>query len=251
MKNSNAWQNTLNGRSVLAISAMLLLGTQAPIVLAEQITIDTNTLLINGTTSLNGASFIALRRSDTVAEFLFRDNLVIRPGDVVAAIGPYGVVLHSARDVTIGAGVSFQLSASGQDAGAGGGRGANASAGGNPALSGGTGGSGGPGGAGADDNFPNLYIAARNGGAGSTGTSGSMGGAAPQGNAGEAGKGAPASGGAGGRGGPGGPPGTNNGAGGGGGTGCSLGCEGGAGANGNHGGAGSAGGPGGGWIWRH
>lgn len=233
-------------RSAVAVGAALLLATPLQRAVATGFMIDTNTLLINGGTTLNGASFVALRRDTSVVEFLFKDNLVIRPGDTVGAIGPYGVVLHSARDVRIGGSTAFLFNApTGPFGVAGGGMGGLQADGGQPAFFGGVGGRGGDGGAGADDNFPFRYIPATNGQRGVAGSLGSIGGAGSSG-AGAAGINSVGGGGAGGLGGPGGPPGTNNGGGGAGGSGCSLGCNGFDGSPGNPSGAGSPGGFGGG-----
>lgn len=152
---------------------------------AAGFTIDANTLLINGSTQINGSSFVALRRDPGVVEFLFKDSLVFAPGDKVNAIGPYAVVLYSARDVVIGAATSFNVSANGLLPGPGGGYGGYGY-GGSPSYAGGSGGGGGGGGSGSSATGLFSYNPATSGGVGGTGHGGN-GGSAGVGYAGQAG----------------------------------------------------------------
>jgi len=82
----------------------------------------------------------------TIARFTFRGDLNIAAGDTIRAVGSRGLSLYSRNNMHIGAGASFDVSASGRSAGVGGG---NGGIGGTRRGAAGGGGDGAPGGSGA------------------------------------------------------------------------------------------------------
>jgi hypothetical protein len=124
----------------------VLLGTAAAVALtaalpaaAAVIVVDTNAGTINGVGSggsFNGTTFTASVVGG-VTQFRFLGDFTIDAGDTVVGTGIRGATFLAGNNANIGAGVTFDFSATGATAGAGGGKGG----------SGGFGGAGGGGGA--------------------------------------------------------------------------------------------------------
>jgi hypothetical protein len=180
----------LAGATVFAASAA---------VHAATITINTDTgaIAVNGVDSggiFNGTAFTT-RNIGGVMQFLFQGDLNIDAGDTVVGVGSRGASLYAGNNANIGAGVTFNFSATGSTPGAGGAAGATGGAGGSGGTGGGggargsTGGSASNGGAGGETTCNNFFCTTVTERYGSYGNDGLPGGGGGIGGTGAAGSG--------------------------------------------------------------
>ena len=180
---------------LLGISLLLVVAAAPSAAAPILINTDTGVITVNGVDSggiLNGTRFTT-QVVGGVMQFRFQGDLNINAGDAVTGVGARGASLYAGNNANIGAGATFNFSASGATPGAGGG---NAGTGGSGPTGGvgglgGNGGAGGSGGSGSDlggslisfsspagspGNNGNPGISGNFGNAGNFGSAGSAGG---------------------------------------------------------------------------
>ena len=180
---------------LLGISLLLVVAAAPSAAAPILINTDTGVITVNGVDSggiLNGTPFTT-QVVGGVMQFRFQGDLNINAGDAVTGVGARGASLYAGNNANIGAGATFNFSASGATPGAGGG---NAGTGGSGPTGGvgglgGNGGAGGSGGSGSDlggslisfsspagspGNNGNPGISGNFGNAGNFGSAGSAGG---------------------------------------------------------------------------